>query len=69
MREKALAAYLKACVYNSAIFDSERKRAFEAGWAARKQAEFEAAFNVKRPLHASAYEPLTPFKPKSGATR
>ena len=68
MREKALAAYLKTCVYNSAIFDSERKRAFEAGWNARKRAELEVAFGLKLlalPLHPSAYEPLTPFKPKS----
>jgi hypothetical protein len=40
------------------------RAAYIAGWNARKQAEYEAAFNVPRPLHASAYEPLTPFKPK-----
>ena len=39
------------------------RAAFTAGWNARKQLDYEAAFNVKRPLHASAYEPLTPFKP------
>jgi hypothetical protein len=39
------------------------RAAFTAGWNARKQAEFEAAFNVPRPLHSSAYEPLVPFKP------
>ena len=31
------------------------KDAFKAGWNAHKQSE--------RPLHSSAYEPLTPFKP------
>ena len=46
-RDKALAVYLKSCVYNSYIFDSERKRAFEAGWAARKQAELEVALALK----------------------
>ena len=40
------------------------RAAFIAGWEARKQAEYEAAFKVPRPLHASAYEPLTPFKPR-----
>jgi hypothetical protein len=39
------------------------RAAFIAGWNARKQLDYEAAFNVPRPLHASAYEPLTPFKP------
>lgn len=39
------------------------RAAFTAGWNARKQLDYEAALGVKRPLHASAYEPLTPFKP------
>ena len=64
-RDSETEAYLKTCAYNSAIFDSECKRAFEAGWNARKKVEYEAMLHVKRPLHASAYEPLTPFKPKS----
>ena len=45
------------------------RAAFIAGWNARKQVEYEAAFNVKRPLHASAYEPLTPFTPKVEGVR
>lgn len=40
------------------------RAAYTAGWNRRKQLDYEAAFNVPRPLHASAYEPLTPFKPK-----
>ena len=39
------------------------RAAFIAGWNARKQLDYEAALGVKRPLHSSAYEPLTPFKP------
>jgi hypothetical protein len=46
-RDKAFRVYLKTCLYNSSIFDSERKRAFEAGWAARKQAELEVALALK----------------------
>ena len=40
------------------------RAAFTAGWNARKQAELEMMLHVNRPLHASAYEPLTPFKPR-----
>ena len=40
------------------------RAAFIAGWNARKQLDYEAMLGVKRPLHASAYEPLTPFKPR-----
>lgn len=48
---------------------------FKAGWNARKQSDLEVAYGLKllalpledhqvcRPLHSSAYEPLTPFKP------
>jgi hypothetical protein len=48
---------------------------FKAGWNAHKQLSYEIAHGLKllalpleplrhvRPLHSSAYEPLTPFKP------
>jgi hypothetical protein len=50
-RDKALEIYLKTCALmpaaTLAIFDSERKRAFEAGWAARKQVELEIAWRAR----------------------
>jgi hypothetical protein len=42
------------------------REVFKAGWNARKQLDYELVVGVKRsrPLHSSAYEPLTPFKPR-----
>jgi hypothetical protein len=65
-RDSAAQAYVLYSRGRTAHEIGLERAAFTAGWNARKQAEFEAAFNVKRPLHSSAYEPLTPFKPKGG---
>ena len=59
-RESAWRAYNSSRPHG----DVDRKTAFFAGWNARKQLDYEAALDIKRPLHASAYEPLTPFKPR-----
>lgn len=65
-RDKAFAEFDKTRESNSPEFDpGAARRAFNAGWAARKQTELEALCTGRvRPLHSSAYDPLTPFKQK-----
>ena len=63
-RDQAFEEFDKTGESNSPVFDpGAARRAFNAGWNARKQLDYEAALGIKRPLHSSAYEPLTPFKP------
>jgi hypothetical protein len=67
-RDKAFEEFDKSGKSNAPEFDpGAARRAFNAGWAARKQAEYEAALKLSslrpRPLHSSAYEPLKPWRP------
>lgn len=61
-REEALKNYRTAIDPKEDYGPDDRDAAFRAGWAARKQAEYDTAAGLRRDFRGRAYPEPTPVK-------